>query len=235
MNPEYASIFDARGNLYDAAMRRAPEARRTEFENLMLAHPVKAGDVVIDLPAGGGYLRRHLPRNVTYAGLEIAHGFGAPDVPVIEWDEAWPAPPADHVFCVAALHHFDDHEAAIGRLLSAAKPGGIVHIADVTADSGVSRFLDGFVGDHNGMGHDGHYLSAGDLPFREKLIRCEVCACPWVFENRAELVAFAGGLFGVVDAAPADVEAALEKHVGIADTPRGPALNWSLLYADYRT
>jgi SAM-dependent methyltransferase len=236
VNPEYAKIFDKRGNLYDAAMRFAPDARRREFENLMTANPVHDGAVVVDIPAGGGYLKQFLPRDISYYPLEITAAFGAQDVAVVAWNEAWRTPPADHVFCVAALHHFEDHEAALARLLDAAKPGGVVHVADVWAGSPISHFLDDFVGAHNGTGHDGNYLSddRGRLPFPNKLLRCEVISCPWRFADRADMVGFARLLFAVSDLGDDEIFDALERYVGVSETPDGVALNWSLLYADYQ-
>ena len=236
MNPEYAKIFDLRGNLYDAAMKLAPDARRDEFENLLTANPVDVGSSVIDIPAGGGYLKRFLPGDISYFPLEITGAFGAQDVPVVAWDEAWPPPPADHVFCVAALHHFEDHEAAIERLLDAAKPSGVIHIADVWARSAISRFLDDFVGAHNGTGHDGHYLppDPARLPFPDQLLRCEILPCPWRFDTRADMVAFARLLFALSGLSDDDIYGALDRHVGVTETMNGVALNWSLLYADYR-
>ncbi len=236
MNPEYARIFTERGGLYDAAMRLVPDARKVEFTNLLTMHRPTAGETVVDIPAGGGYLKRHLDNGVVHAPLEIAEGFGAEEVPIVEWDADWPAPAGDHVVCVAALHHYEDHAEALARLMRAAKPGGIVHIADVPRSSSIARFLDDFVGAHNGTGHDGNYLpdAAADMPHADKLERCEVLPCPWTFKDRDEMIAFAELLFGLKGPTDDEIFDALSRFVGVEESDAACVLTWSLLYADYR-
>lgn len=236
MNPEYSKIFDDRGNSYDAAMRRSPDARRLEFENIFSTNKPGPGDVVIDIPAGGGYLQKYLPDDVRYHPLEITAGFGSRDVSLVQWNAAWSVPPGDHVVSVAALHHFDDHEASIGRLLRAAKPGGRVHVADVARNSAVSRFLDDFVGAHNGLGHNGNYLCTeqSEIPFRDNLERAELTGCPWRFTSQNEMIQFTKLLFGLSGVDDDVILDALSSFVGVENGHNEVWLLWSLLYLEFR-
>jgi hypothetical protein len=48
------------------------------------------------------------------------------------------------------------------------------------------------------------------------------------------MVGFARLLFAVSDLGDDEIFDALERYVGVSETPDGVALNWSLLYADYQ-
>ncbi|MEZ5140807.1 MAG: hypothetical protein R2711_19140 [Acidimicrobiales bacterium] len=58
---------------------------------------------------------------------------------------------------IAGIHHETDHRPC-SALAAGLAPGGRLVLADVAAGSAPARFLDGFVGDHNGHGHAGTYL-----------------------------------------------------------------------------
>ncbi|MEO1135784.1 MAG: methyltransferase domain-containing protein [Pseudomonadota bacterium] len=235
MNIEYADIFNDRGKLYHKAMKQAPNARDAEFKNLFAANAVGKNSVVVDVPAGGGYLKKFLPPGCRYHPLEITHAFGVTDIPVVAWEDRWPIPPADDVICLAALHHYEDHESAIARLLRAAKPGGVLHIADVRENSSVSEFLDGFVGQYNGYGHDGNYFSnrKESLPFSNQVIHISFKECPWRFANEAEMITFSRMLFGLQGVTDNDIKKALSETVGFSSNADHIELHWALMYIEY--
>lgn len=232
MNLEYADIFARRGHLYHRAMAAAPTARRAEFDCLFDLHPVHPGQTLLDVPAGGGYLARHLGAEVSTTSRELTAGF-SDDVAVLE-DADWRLGAFDHAVCLAALHHIDDQMGFLGRLGSHLAAGGVLHIADVAAGSPHAEFLDRFVGRYNETGHEGRYLrrNALPLPAGMRLRRAEDLACPWRFRDVEQLLAFCADLFGLVDCPPTTLRSALDDLVGIAEDEGGVALQWRLTYVD---
>src|SRR5687768_12367364 len=53
---EYQAIFQMRGDLYNAANRLCPSARETERSLLLDLLDLRAGHILCDTAAGGGYL-----------------------------------------------------------------------------------------------------------------------------------------------------------------------------------
>lgn len=51
--------------MYHEAMRQCPESRKDEFLLPLNKLNLKPGDLLIDLPSGGGYLHRYFPRECT--------------------------------------------------------------------------------------------------------------------------------------------------------------------------
>ncbi len=232
---DYGDIFDRRGKAYAEAMARWPAARDAEFAAAFAARPVRTGDRVLDIPAGGGYLRRRLP-GALVTELEFSEGFAA-GIPVVaplgEWGPAATGP-FDHAVCLAALHHIGDGDALVRRLLDLLSPRGVLHLADVPADSGIADFLDGFVGRYNQTGHAGLYRRADALAWGRlgRVLRCEEQEVAWRFDSDADLLGFTARLFGVSGCTDADLLRALEQQVGVQRDAHGVRLLWRLWYVD---
>ncbi|MEO6226915.1 MAG: class I SAM-dependent methyltransferase, partial [Thermomonas sp.] len=126
MNPEYVEIFNKRGHPYHAAMQVFPEARNAEFDQLFAARPLQAVPRVLDIPAGGGYLARHLAGRAHVTSLEITPGFSE-DTQLVDPDNLGAFSGYDRAVCLAALHHFDDPVGFLGRLRATLRPGGTLH------------------------------------------------------------------------------------------------------------
>jgi SAM-dependent methyltransferase len=233
MNLTYPEIFAQRGNRYHDAMLRFPNARDAEFLRLFDACAVAPGARVLDLPAGGGYLARFLPADATLVSLELSEGFGG-GVDVHDAQRTWPHAPFDHAVCLAALHHIPDQASFIHGLLGTLRPGGVLHLADVPADSPLTRYLDGFVGRYNITGHEGMYLPKDEAFFASlgKLRRFGEFACPWRFDSEAAMLDFCGSLFGLVDCRQEELREALREMVGFEQEAGGVRLDWRLLYVD---
>ncbi|MDN7126956.1 class I SAM-dependent methyltransferase [Pseudidiomarina sp. 1APR75-33.1] len=75
MGKSYQEHFEQRGSAYDKAMLRFPKARQQEFEQVIAAAQITAGMTVIDVPAGGAYLREFLPADVNYQAHEPCASF----------------------------------------------------------------------------------------------------------------------------------------------------------------
>ncbi|HEY7688332.1 MAG TPA: methyltransferase domain-containing protein, partial [Dongiaceae bacterium] len=142
MNPEYVDIFRLRGHPYHAAMLAQPHARDAEFDALFAANPLRDGERILDIPAGGGYLGRHLGDRAQVQARELSHGFSE-GIEVVSPDELPGLRGFDRAVCLAALHHFDDAIGFLAQLRGTLAPGGLLHVADVAAGSPLCDFLDG--------------------------------------------------------------------------------------------
>lgn len=235
MTLEYAEIFAHRGDAYHAAMLLCPDARNAEFLQLFARSAPERGQRVLDILAGGGYLRRYLARDVELVSLELTAGFGN-GVQVFNPKQPWQAGTFDHIVCLAALHHIENKNEFIGGLLKALRANGTLHLADASADSGITRFLDSFVGRYNTTGHEGHYLPRDPEWFATlgKVTNLEELPCPWHFSSEQQMLQFCGNLFGLVDCPHAELREALREHVGFHHETDGVSLDWRLLYADIR-
>lgn len=110
----YSELFEERGASYDLAMRRYPNARRAEFEQVLEHLTIEPGMRVGDIPAGGGYLRTYLPEGAIWEGHEPCASFlseGADsrfigDRPLLPLP--WDNHELDVVLSLAGVHHLDD-------------------------------------------------------------------------------------------------------------------------------
>lgn len=233
MNLQYSEIFVQRGDAYHAAMQREPKARDAEFAQLFARRQVRAGETVLDIPAGGGYLARCLPRGTAVTELELSTGF-TPHLRVVDPNGDWGVEQFDHVVCLAGLHHIDDQDSFVSHLVRHAKPGGVVHVADVDRSTELPAFLDGFVGRYNVTGHEGKYLTADSFTRLSgtRVIASEIRECAWRFASEDALLDFSAGLFGLVNYPRAELQLALAR-IGIVRETNGAAiLKWRLRYVD---
>lgn len=233
----YEEIFTHRGALYDRAMRGSPEARQREFEFLFRSAPVFAGDTVVDIPAGGGYLQKFVPSGVTVSGLEISAGFQGEPLVVPAFGD-WNVGKFSRGVCLAAAHHIEDKPRFVRKLAEHVMPGGYVHLADVVAGSRESVFLDGFIGQYNETGHQGLYLQEdADTLARSaglQLVRDEVLDTSWRFGSLGEAVAFATLLFGVKRCPQDSLMQMMTTLLGMRPQGGGWVVPWHLRYLDLK-
>jgi hypothetical protein len=232
MNLEYAEIFHQRGAMYHRAMQAHPDARGEEFRQLFARAPLGGGEQLLDVPSGGGYLARWLPAGTSITELELSDGF-KPDNRVVETYGDWDIGRFDRAVTLAGLHHIAEQERFVGQLVAHARPGAVVHIADVDAETPLPRFLDGFIGRYNVTGHSGLYIDGNsftNIP-GTRLLSSEMRACPWQFPDMDALLDFCGDLFGVVNCPRRALATALE-DIGIDAGARGARLDWRLRYID---
>jgi len=126
-------------------------------QEVMDALGIKEGSIVGDIGAGGGYFTFHLaarvgPKGRVYAediledevkkireraekeGLsQIVDVLGAKDDPKL------PAESLDAILIVNAYHEMREHDAMLGAILRALKPGGLLGIIDAPAKPGEAR------------------------------------------------------------------------------------------------
>ncbi|WP_420456878.1 class I SAM-dependent methyltransferase [Rubrivirga sp.] len=240
MFDSYQDIFNQRGVAYHQAMLRYPEARRHEFALVLDAARLCPGDVVVDMPSGGGYLRDWIgTEGVEVVAIETTQAFydQCPERPGLQRrlspldQTGLPDASADVVISLAGLHHVDDKAGVFAEVHRILQPGGRFVAADVRAGSRVEGFLDTFVDAHNSMGHTGTFVDDG---FRAALAgagfevaRDETAAYPWVFGSADEMVDCCTLMFGLDRATPDHVRSGIAEWLGSTEAD-GCEMNWEL-------
>jgi SAM-dependent methyltransferase len=232
----YAEIFAERARSYHSAMTAVPRARDAEFRAVLEPLEAAADGLVCDIPAGGCYLKRHLRPGLSYIGVEPVEDFKGADAGSGQGTVNAPldsvplaAGSVDHLVSLAGLHHEADLAPVFAEMRRLVRSGGRVVVADVAAGTAPARFLNGFVAEHNPLGHDGRFLDAGTAGLLEAaglaVAADELMELPWVFAGRAEAGAFCRDLFGVAGLDSGAVADALAEVIGFDEHGR---LKWML-------
>ncbi len=241
MFEDYASIFSRRGADYDAAMRRFPQARQEEFAAFLRLAAPQPGETLIDLPAGGGYLRDYLDAAAIHLiAIEPTPAFHALcRTRVAECHlaplAALPLPDrhADLALSLAGLHHETERLMIFREVLRVLRPGGRYAIAEVAADSAPARFLNEFVHRHNPNGHEGLFA---DDDFRARLTQAgfavvhdDVANYHWRFDSLPDMGEYLRLLFGMTLATPTQILDGVAQYLGFDRSAEGHVrMNWSL-------
>ncbi len=241
MFAQYQDIFKIRGHLYHQAMALCPQTRAQEFDNVIRKADVTTEDVVCDIPSGGGYLRHYLEPPASLIHIESSEVFanlcranGADQV-LLGSLEHIPLRTGivDKIISLAALHHVRDKEGFCSEAFRVLKKGGTVTIADVQSHTNPSEFLDGFVHNHNSIGHQGLYIdrttshAIAKKGFR--IMESTVIPFHWVFASLETMGRFCQLLFGIDKATPEQIVEGIRKHVGYDIEHDQCRMNWELL------
>ncbi|MGB5053655.1 MAG: class I SAM-dependent methyltransferase [Nitrospirales bacterium] len=242
MFSEYRAIFKKRGHLYHQAMTLYPGARAEEFFHIVRMADMKDGDIVCDIPSGGGYLRHFVDRTTTLCHIETSEVFaalcranGVPHVLLSTLEDIPVETGAvDKIISLAALHHVDEKNRFFSEAYRMLRKGGTLTIADVQTGSAVSEFLDGFVNEHNTMGHKGTYISAETQDEIEgwgfTMRESSLIPFHWDFDSPQAMGRFSQLLFGIDKADSAQVVEGIRKHLGYDLGSNGCHMNWELLF-----
>jgi SAM-dependent methyltransferase len=217
-----------------------PQARQEEFRLVSQLAEVKDGQIVCDLPSGGGYLDDFLPSTAKVLHVETSDVFaklcrlnGRSNIMLSALDSV-PFQPhsVDRVISLAALHHVADKPSLFRECYRILRRDGMFCIADVWAGSTVADFLDGFVNDHNSLGHKGAYIDAGTAAqLREAgftIERHSMATFPWRFESIEAMTRFVQLLFGVDRASESEIVHSVDKHLGFWPGRHRAYVTWEL-------
>jgi hypothetical protein len=227
MNTDYEQVFRHRGASYHKAMLEYPGVRSLEFQRLFHRFPLKEGESLIDCPALGGYLQSNVPEPLQVTSLDYCpQSDTVQEISSLNTLEE----KFDRVVCLAASHHIGDLYAFIDTLQGKVKTGGLIHLADVTAENPIRLFLDDFVGKWTSTGHSGIWRCFENL-FPADLV--EIRQTPWIFRSEEEMVLFCRLLFGL-DLNPSGYQIleALDRYVGVDHGENFYRVNWKLTYVD---
>lgn len=100
---------------------------RMRFRKVTKLAQVRPGSAVLDVGAGNAELRKYLPADVKYQGIDIAPEFAGPNVLVHNINTGLPFPDAsfDYAFMVEVLEHTPTAYSTAGEIHRVLKPHGV--------------------------------------------------------------------------------------------------------------
>lgn len=230
---EYENIFRHRGQSYDLAMNKYPNARNQEFHQLFARHPITKNETVLDIPSLGGYLKKYCPEDTTVLSLDFSESIN--NISVVSPYEKWNISSVDRIVCLASIHHIQKLGLFLNNIPSHIKNKGFIHLADVSSGSNISIFLDEFVGKYTSTGeHKGLYYNWNHILFPKNLsvLNISEIECPWIFESITDMVIYCRLLFDLQNISDKEILDGLTKYVGYRTINDNIYLNWHLTYID---
>jgi SAM-dependent methyltransferase len=237
----YQEIFNQRADAYHKAMLNWPRARDQEFLAGLQGLNLVPGATLLDIPSGGGYLASYLPPDINIIHLEtselfaeLGHAGSQREFRLCALDQLPIADnSADIAISLAGLHHTENKQPLFAELYRTLKTGGQCVIADAGEGSPTARFLDGWLNQHNSMGHQGWYLNHHTLHQLEACgfgeIRRETRHYHWLYDSREDAARYCQLMFGIDLAQPAEIEQALADSLGFEQKSDGrTGLRWQL-------
>lgn len=239
---DYRDIFNQRADSYHRAMLEYPQARDQEFQAVLDMVRFAKDDVVLDYPAGGGYLSWYVPENIKLTHIEtsrlfaeLGHSRSPFPLQLCECEQLLQADNSvDWILSIAGLHHVMDKLPLFKEFARTLRPGGQLIIADASQGSKTATFLDDWVGSHSSTGHTGSYFNDTTLTELNRagmaLLRLQEKHYHWRFADKAQAARYCKLMFGVDMATEAEVVAALEQYLGFDTMSDGVGLKWQLQF-----
>lgn len=217
------------------AMKTYPNARDIEFKQLFHKIPLREDEKILDVPALGGYLKKYCLDSNEVLFLDFAKSMNGIDV--VSPYEKWQIQPVDRIVCLAAIHHIEKLDMFLINMKEHLKETGFVHLADVSKNSNLSKFLDEFVGSHTSTGgHNGKYYDWEKISFPKDLevIDIQNRSCPWIFNSEHDMANYCRLLFDLRGINDHDILIALKEYVGYEKDNDKIRLDWNLTYIDLK-
>jgi cyclopropane fatty-acyl-phospholipid synthase-like methyltransferase len=241
----YTDIFNARGDSYNQAHMLFPSARHIERQLLLNLLDLKPKDIVIDAPAGGGFVSEALQEHVMKTiCIEPSPEF-ARSIPISWQTHCEPiykttlaTASATKYASLAGLHHLspEDMKATFAEAYRLLQPAGIIAVADVKTCTKQAQFLNGPVDRYTDTGHQGKYFETGKLS--EYLRDAEFSNVQeqhhefdWIFDTQDQMFAFVKMLFGMTKATLDQVAEAINEYLSPHVQIHKATLTWGLTYA----
>lgn len=236
---DYQLIFQKRANDYHYAMQNYPNARVLEFENLISSVDFSSIQKVLDVPSGGGYLKKYLPKNIALRSADFSEGFTNENIQLINPSQfSYSDNSFNLVLSLSGMHHLNDVPKFVNECLRVVKENGSFIFSDVKKDSTVDFFLNEFVNEYNSLGHKGVFFSENsfiEFPLlQEKVIRTQYKQYPFLFKNKAEMIYFFSLFFGLDKANEKIIYDGIRDILGLKVTPNGLEVGWGLLQFEFK-
>ena len=237
----YQKIFNERGDAYHAAMEFSPNSRDREFELIINQADLKSGQILCDMPSGGGYLQNYIddidielvliePSREFYDRISLSSGNSAY---LCELDKLpLDTKSLDAIISLAGLHHANYKLQIFKEMYRVLKQGGRLCIADVREGSSVDDFLNIFIDRYNSSGHEGDFINKDFYKLIEMagfdiILKKPICYS-WDFSSKEAMAKYCKLLFGVDKANEDEVLDGIEKYLGYEEIDNRCHLNWEL-------
>lgn len=231
---DYRQLFQSRANDYHFAMQKYPDARNNEFDSLISSVDFSNVKEVLDIPSGGGYLKRYIPNHVNLKSVDFSEGFINDSIALVSPDKLpFESDSFDVAFSLSGMHHLENVPLFVEECLRIIKNDGSFVFADVEKGSKVDYFLNKFVNEYNSLGHDGNFFFKDyfmEYPaVQSKLINCQLNNYPFVFNDLNDMIHFFKLFFGLDKASDAIVLEGVRDILGINKTNNNIEVNWGLI------
>ena len=237
----YQNIFNKRGKAYHTAMELSPNARKQEFDLIIEQAQLKSGQVVCDMPSGGGYVQHYIPDiDIDLILIEASKEFydlilksNGCRTYLSELDKLpLDSESLDTIISLAGLHHADNKPQIFKEMHRLLKQDGRLCMADVREGSSTDDFLNIFVDQHNSSGHEGVFIN-NDFRQQVKTAGFDIVldkpfSYSWEFSSKEEMAKYCILLFGIDLASADEVLDGIEKHIGYEEINSRCYLNWEL-------
>lgn len=245
--------FNVRGDLYRLALELAPEARERELELIFTALKPQQGEIGMELAAGNGFLTRHLVAK-TEATLFAVDPSREQLKDITRWDpkivplceipegkrivELIEPSCLSFVTSVGGVHHIEDHEALFRNVAQLLAPGGRFVVADVCAETNLSRHFDRVVANKCITGHFANWLDSEKVKNYASIVGLEVFECKqttpyWRFDDLSQMALFFKALHAY-DLPLEDIERDVRTELNVTCGVDGVRVEWPLLVFDVR-
>ena len=236
---DYQKIFIKRANDYHYAMQNYPDVRSFEFQSLISTTDFSNIKKVLDIPSGGGYLKKYLPKNIELVSADFSEGFTNENIQLANPSQfSYSDNSFDLVLSLSGLHHLNDVPKFVHECLRILKDNGSFIFSDVRKDSPVDFFLNEFVNKYNSLGHDGLFFtenSFSEFPLlQEKIIRTQYNQYPFVFKDKSEMLCFFSLFFGLDKANENIIYDGIRDILGIKSTENGIEVDWGLIQFEFK-
>lgn len=233
---QYNNIFRHRGQAYDLAMNRYPDIRDKEFYSLFNRLPIQKNETILDVPSLGGYLKKYCLQDTNVLSLDFSQSIN--NIQIVSPYEKWNVSDINRIVCLASIHHIQSLDLFLENLSLHLKKEGLLHLADVSADSNISIFLDKFIGKYTSTGeHKGLYYNWNNVKFPKSLSVLSISdiKCPWIFQSEDSMADYCRLLFDLRNISDDDLLNGLQKYVGYIHVNNDIHLNWHLTYVDLQS
>lgn len=241
----YKEIFDVRAMQYHFAMKLCCDAREQEFLNsIAIVQNYKTfnkNDKIIDIPAGGCYLKKYLPQEVQYIAFEESESF----IKQTKYDQNiqveyfannlltnLESNSVDFVFSIAGLHHNPNLLKLFQEIARVLHNKGLAIIADVGKDSNQDYFLNQFVDQNSSFKHKGIFLDDSTIKELQQanleVVTDQNSQYYWQFADENNMVQFCKNLFGIDQATDDEILKAIKSYLGVKYEKDKLLMNWSL-------